>query len=158
MCYCFSGLAFLNSGHNLDSPREIGIFCELWSLLCWFLCEIFGRELWFEKKILLVVVEGRTLEPRLAVCGIDCHSRIGLCSRSRRCSQLLHQRRIPLVPRDWRVLTRSDLFYWYRQLDETDFELVIVPLKMCGISSSFPPLVLEWTNLPETQVSASNTG
>ena len=30
----FSGLAFGNCGYNFDSTREIGKFCEIWSVLC----------------------------------------------------------------------------------------------------------------------------
>ena len=42
MCYCVSGLAFLNCDYNFDFTRNIGVFYEIWSVLNW--------ELWFEKK------------------------------------------------------------------------------------------------------------
>ena len=50
MCYCFSGLAFRNCGYNFGFLRETGVFCEIWIVLCWFRCEMFDSELWFEEE------------------------------------------------------------------------------------------------------------
>ena len=40
-------------GYNLNSLKEIDVLYGIWSIC--FLCEIFGRELWFEKKRLVVL-------------------------------------------------------------------------------------------------------
>ena len=50
MCYCFCLLAFRYCRHPFDFLREVGVFYEIWSVLCWFICEVVNRELWFEKK------------------------------------------------------------------------------------------------------------
>ena len=60
MCYYVSGLVFRNCEYNSDflREREIGVSYDIWSVLCWFLCEIFNRDfLFFSQKLVVYWLE-----------------------------------------------------------------------------------------------------
>ena len=64
MCYCFSGFILKNCGYNFDFLRKTDVFYRIWSVLCWFLCEMFDRVVVWERETCGLMTCGLTNRER----------------------------------------------------------------------------------------------